>query len=65
EEMTTVLECKVCFSQCADTALLPCGHMVMCRWCADIQIPARPNDHTQPAAPAKCPTCRKKVTKRV
>lgn len=30
EEMTLMMECKVCYSQIADIAVIPCGHLVMC-----------------------------------
>ncbi|KAI9840863.1 MAG: hypothetical protein M1838_003873 [Thelocarpon superellum] len=30
-DMTVSLSCKVCYSQVADTAVLPCGHLVMCQ----------------------------------
>lgn len=39
DEMTLKLECKVCYSQVADVAFIPCGHLVMCEvsyaswWC--------------------------------
>lgn len=39
EEMTLKMECKVCYSQVADVAVIPCGHLVMCEvsydlsWC--------------------------------
>lgn len=62
EEMTKVLACQVCYQQLADTALLPCGHMVMCRWCADVVIPVR-HSHL-PIRPTKCPMCRKAVKQR-
>ncbi|PYI05284.1 hypothetical protein BO78DRAFT_318238 [Aspergillus sclerotiicarbonarius CBS 121057] len=39
-EMQVSLECKICFTQLVDTVLLPCGHAVLCRWCAEIQIPS-------------------------
>ena len=62
-EMTVKLECHICYSQVADTACLPCGHMVMCKWCADITIPVRHG--TIPRRPSNCPMCRKKVSQRV
>jgi rubrerythrin len=62
EEMTKVLACQVCYQQVADIALLPCGHMVMCQWCADIVIPVK---HTHlPIRPSNCPMCRKQVKQR-
>ncbi|KAF2836826.1 hypothetical protein M501DRAFT_996504 [Patellaria atrata CBS 101060] len=66
EEMTLKLECKVCYTQIANIAVLPCGHMAMCQWCADIHIPVREHDKTVPRnKQAKCPICRAKVSKRV
>lgn len=61
-QMTKKLDCQVCYSQIADIALLPCGHMVMCQWCADVVVPVR-HSHI-PARPSKCPMCRKLVKQR-
>ncbi|KAL1605259.1 hypothetical protein SLS60_004803 [Paraconiothyrium brasiliense] len=61
-QMTKKLDCQVCYSQIADIAVLPCGHMVMCQWCADIVVPVR-HSHI-PARPSKCPMCRKTVKQR-
>lgn len=62
EEMTKTLACQVCYQQLADIAVLPCGHMVMCQWCADVVIPVR-HSHL-PVRPSKCPMCRKQVKQR-
>lgn len=62
EEMTKVLACQVCYQQVADIAVLPCGHMVMCQWCADVVVPIR-HGHI-PLRPTKCPMCRKQVKQR-
>lgn len=62
EEMTRTLSCQVCYQQIADIALLPCGHMVMCEWCADVVVPVR--HHHVPVRPTKCPMCRKQVKQR-
>jgi len=62
DEMTKKLECQVCYQQLADVALLPCGHMVMCQWCADVVIPVK-HSHL-PIRPSKCPMCRKAVKQR-
>lgn len=63
EQMTKNLACHVCYSQLADIAVLPCGHMVMCQWCADIVVPVK---HAQfPARPSKCPMCRKGIKQRL
>jgi hypothetical protein len=66
EAMTFKLECHVCYSQIADTACLPCGHLAMCQWCADQYIPVKEEDRTRPRDKhAKCPMCRGKVKQRV
>jgi hypothetical protein len=62
EEMTKVLACQVCYQQIADIAVLPCGHMVMCQWCADVVVPVK-HGHI-PARATKCPMCRKQVKQR-
>jgi hypothetical protein len=62
EEMTKTLACQVCYQQLANVALLPCGHMVMCQWCADVVIPVK-HSHL-PIRPSKCPMCRKMVKQR-
>jgi hypothetical protein len=62
EEMVKSLACQVCYSQLADIAVLPCGHMVMCEWCADTVIPVK-HSHI-PLRPSKCPVCRKAVKQR-
>jgi hypothetical protein len=61
-DMTRVLACQVCYSQLADMALLPCGHMVMCQWCADTVVPVK-HSHV-PVRPTRCPLCRKVVKQR-
>lgn len=61
-EMTRTLECQVCYQQLADVAVLPCGHMVMCQWCADVVVPVK-HSHI-PIRPSKCPMCRKQVKQR-
>lgn len=65
EELIVKLQCRVCLTQMADTACLPCGHLVMCIHCADILIPTRDNDATAPAKKSSCPLCRKHVNRRV
>lgn len=62
EQMTKNLSCQVCYCQIADIAVLPCGHMVMCQWCADVVVPVR-HSHL-PVSPSKCPMCRKPVKQR-
>jgi hypothetical protein len=66
EDMAFKLECRVCYSQVADTACLPCGHLAMCQWCADQAIPVKDEDRTRPKDKfAKCPMCRVRVKQRV
>lgn len=61
-EMTRTMACQVCYQQLADIAVLPCGHMVMCQWCADVVVPVK-HSHI-PIRPSKCPMCRKQVKQR-
>lgn len=63
QEMTRTLACQVCYQQLADIAVLPCGHMVMCQWCADVVIPVR-HSHIPVDRASKCPMCRKVVKQR-
>jgi len=65
EEMTIRLACKICLQQTADTAVLPCGHLVMCSYCADVWCPTKENDQTQLLRKAQCPMCRKPIRRRV
>ena len=59
-EMVVSLACKICLQQVSDTAVLPCGHLVMCRYCAAIAVPTR--DDAQPLQrDSKCPLCRRTV----
>lgn len=61
-EMTRTLTCQVCYQQLADIAVLPCGHMVMCQWCAEVVVPVK-HSHI-PIRPSKCPMCRKQIKQR-
>lgn len=65
EDLVVKLDCKVCYTQIADTAFLPCGHMAMCQWCADQHCPGRESDRTTPREIANCPVCRKRIRRRV
>ncbi|KAF2477450.1 uncharacterized protein BDR25DRAFT_274596 [Lindgomyces ingoldianus] len=62
EEMTKNLACQICYSQLANIAVLPCGHMIMCQYCADVVIPVK-HSHL-PVEKSKCPMCRKEVKQR-
>lgn len=63
EQLIVKLNCKVCYEQLAEIACLPCGHMVMCRWCADAHMPLRHSN--VPVEGSKCPICRRRVRQRV
>ncbi|KAE8150742.1 hypothetical protein BDV25DRAFT_107119 [Aspergillus avenaceus] len=62
DELTVNLECKICFSQLVDTVLIPCGHAILCRWCADQHT--RP-DRMRPKALPLCPLCRDPVKQKL
>ena len=61
-ELTAKLECKVCMTQIVDTIVFPCGHVVMCRWCADQHVPF---GKARQIGYQECPVCRKTVTEKV
>jgi ribosomal protein L44E len=65
DQMTVKLECKVCLTQKADIACIPCGHLSMCNWCADQLIPVRDGSGIPKERRAQCPVCRKGVKRRV
>jgi len=65
EEMTLKLACKICLQQKADTAVLPCGHLIMCSYCADVWAPTKESDQTQLLRKTQCPMCRKQIRRRV
>ncbi|KAF7193796.1 hypothetical protein HII31_04865 [Pseudocercospora fuligena] len=65
EQMTVKLDCQVCYTQMADVACLPCGHLVMCKWCSDQHSPTMAHDRTRPRRPASCPVCRKQIRQKV
>jgi len=65
EELTMKLDCKVCYTQLADTACLPCGHLVLCQWCSEQHSPVMQHDKTRPRRPANCPLCRKRIKQKV
>lgn len=65
EEMTMQMDCKICYTQVAEVACLPCGHLVMCRWCSEQHSPVLLHDRTRPRRAAGCPVCRKGVRSKV
>ena len=64
-EMKVDMECKVCYTQLSEIACLPCGHLVMCRWCSEQHSPCLQHDHTRPRRAAACPVCRKGIRQKV
>lgn len=64
-ELVFNMGCKVCYTQVADTACLPCGHLVLCQWCSEQHSPVLPHDRTKPRNPANCPVCRKRIKQKV
>ncbi|KAK3058731.1 hypothetical protein LTR09_000296 [Extremus antarcticus] len=65
EELQVQMECKICYTQLAEVACLPCGHLVMCRWCSDQHSPCLQHDRTRPRRAANCPVCRKGIRQKV
>jgi hypothetical protein len=65
EQMTVKLDCQICYTQLADVACLPCGHLVMCQWCSEQHSPTLLHDRTRPRRTANCPVCRKQVKQKV
>jgi hypothetical protein len=57
-EMMIKLECKICMGQLIDTVIIPCGHAVLCQWCAELHVPTKENDPTRPVQKVNCPICR-------
>ena len=66
DQMMKDLSCTVCKEHLIGTVLLPCGHAVMCEWCADLQIPTKAGGiHPSKRDSCKCPICRSRVTEKV
>ncbi|KAF2163287.1 hypothetical protein M409DRAFT_68574 [Zasmidium cellare ATCC 36951] len=65
EDMTVLLDCRICYSQKAEICTLPCGHLTMCRWCSDQHSPTLAHDRTWPRRAANCPVCRKGIRQKV
>ncbi|KAI9659404.1 MAG: hypothetical protein M1821_001662 [Bathelium mastoideum] len=61
DELMIKLECKICYQQLADIIVLPCGHLVMCEWCASQHAPSHDHDRTRPKRPTDCPLCRRRI----
>lgn len=66
EEMKLDMSCSICREHLVDTVVLPCGHAVMCNWCADLHVPSRKHDKSIPKdRTAKCPMCRSRIKQKV
>ena len=65
DELRVQMECKICYTQLSEVACLPCGHLVMCRWCSEQHSPCLPHDRTKPRLAAQCPVCRKGIRQKV
>jgi Zinc finger, C3HC4 type (RING finger) len=66
DSMKVNLACSICREHLVDTVLLPCGHAVMCSWCADLHVPSRKQDKSTPKdRSVKCPLCRTRIKQKV
>ena len=66
ESMMLDMACSICKEHLIDTVVLPCGHAVMCNWCADLHVPSRKHDKSTPRdRSVKCPMCRTKIKQKV
>ena len=65
EDLNVQMECKICYTQLSEIACLPCGHLVMCRWCSEQHSPSMQHDQTRPRRAAACPVCRKGIRQKV
>lgn len=65
EELMLNLECKICMSQAVDTVLLPCGHAILCRWCARQHLEWTVTPRPNPKGYGQCPLCRTPVKQKV
>jgi hypothetical protein len=65
-EMVINIACPICTDHPIDVILFPCGHACMCKFCAEICVPTRPNlPYALPPEPrgykGRCPKCRRDV----
>ena len=68
EDLKVMRDCKVCYEQLADVLLLPCGHCVLCRWCAAEHISPTAHNSTVVLSSVDgptCPMCRSNVRSKV
>ena len=62
DDLKVDMSCKICMEQIADIILIPCRHLYMCHWCADIAMPPKGPQMAHVACKdAKCHMCRKYV----
>lgn len=62
EELMTPLGCSICHEHKIDTVILPCGHAIMCKWCAELHVPGQKNGgYVTRGCDAHCPVCRKQI----
>jgi Zinc finger, C3HC4 type (RING finger) len=66
DAMMLDMSCSICKEHIVDTVVLPCGHAVMCNWCADLHAPSSKKDKSVPKdRSAKCPMCRTRIKQKV
>ena len=66
DSMIVNMACSICKEHLIDTVVLPCGHAVMCSWCADLHVPSRKQDKSTPKdRSVKCPMCRTRIKQKV
>ncbi|KAK9467660.1 hypothetical protein V1512DRAFT_261687 [Lipomyces arxii] len=65
EDLNVNVECKVCFSQAADTVFLPCAHLAVCEWCADEIAPMPIRNRPLAHSGKLCPICRQLIKKKL
>lgn len=76
DSMNRNMECKVCYTQLASEVMLPCGHLCMCKWCADQTVPLHASARAEMengngdgsgrvGRGVQCPSCRRTVRRRV
>jgi len=58
EEFKDDMQCRICFSECADVVLLPCRHGGMCYRCFRRSLFTRPIHR----GGCTCPTCRRQIS---
>ena len=62
-ETMVQLQCIACLEQIANITLVPCGHLLMCRWCSEQHATVR--DDQGRLLGTTCPLCRQKIKQRL